>query len=352
MSAVNLVNVAVSVPDPVPGETGVHALLHQQQGNTVAGSDGRPIPVHDGKPLPRDPTATKPLHELGPRLTYVAVPDEGAVFCSKAGVMVNRKLSAADQARTVVHEWAQHSDCAVPAFVLPASSSKEDAALAEAVLARFQAKQPTEQDAEAYGYAFQVSGRGDKAALAYRYKERATHITPRIWLPGDEGEGLPASDLLLLLAAQETAQWEEMLAAIEGPVALILNAGVDSAHKNLFSTASADAQYNYMSLSANASAPAGSDTTLTGEITTGGGGLYPAQGTYAHTNGTTTSTVSKTFTTNGSDSLPVTIAQIGLRNAGAAGGTLGVKELLSATATLTTSGDALTVTYTLTSSAS
>lgn len=347
MPAVNLVNVAVSVPDPVPGETGAHALLHQRQGNVVDG-----FPVHDGKPVSRDPTATRPLHELGPRLTTIATPGEGAVYCSEAGVMVNRKLSAADQARAVVHEWAQHSDCAVPAFVLPASGSKQDAALAEAVLARFLAKQPTEQDAETYGRAFQVAGRGDRAQLAFRYKERATHITPRLWLPGDEGEGLPASDLLLLLAAHRTAEWEEMLAAISGPVALILNAGVDTAHKNLFGTASADAQYNHMSLSANASAPAGSDTTLTGEILTAGGGLYPGQGTYAHTNGTTTSTLTKTFTANGSDSLPVTIAQIGMRNASAGGGTLGVKELLSATATLSVSGDALTVTYTANSSAS
>ena len=106
-----------------------------------------------------------------------------------------------------------------------------------------------------------------------------------------------------------------------------------------------------MSLSANATPPVATDTTLTGEILTVGGGLYPAQGAYAHTAGTTTSTVTKTFTSNGTDSLPVTLAQAGLRNASAGGGTLGVKELLSSTATLTTAGDALTVTYTPTSSA-
>lgn len=129
---------------------------------------------------------------------------------------------------------------------------------------------------------------------------------------------------------------------------LLLNGGRDKLFDQHFTTSTQPAAFNYLSLSANSSSPAASDTTLTGEITTASGGLYPAQATYAHTTSASTATLTKTFTANGSDSLPVTIAQVGVRNASAAGGTLGTKTLLSSTATLSASGDALTLTMTFT----
>lgn len=104
---------------------------------------------------------------------------------------------------------------------------------------------------------------------------------------------------------------------------------------------------NYIALTANSTAPSAGDTTLTGEITTAGGGLVRAQATPAHTNGTSTYTLTKTFTANGSDSLPVTIAKIGVFNASSTG-TMMFETLLSATATLTASGDQLVLTETVT----
>lgn len=104
---------------------------------------------------------------------------------------------------------------------------------------------------------------------------------------------------------------------------------------------------DYIALTANATAPALGDTTLTAEIATGGGGLIRAQATYAHTNGVSTYTLTKTFTANGSDALPVTVAKIGVFNASSTG-TLVWETLLSSTATLSASGDALTVTSTIT----
>lgn len=130
---------------------------------------------------------------------------------------------------------------------------------------------------------------------------------------------------------------------------MLTNAGRDHQYNVQANTAAQPAAANYMALTANATAPAGSDTTLTGEITTGGGGLIRAQATPAHTNGTNTYTLTKTFTANGSDSLPVTIAKIGILNA-ASGGTLVFTTLLSATATLSVVGDQLTVTDTVTMS--
>jgi hypothetical protein len=104
----------------------------------------------------------------------------------------------------------------------------------------------------------------------------------------------------------------------------------------------------YHALTANATAPALGDTTLAAEITTAGGGLIRKVAAYAHTNGTSTYTLTTTFTANGSDALPVTIAKMGTFNATPSGGTLVYTTLLSATATLTASGDALTLTQTVT----
>lgn len=105
----------------------------------------------------------------------------------------------------------------------------------------------------------------------------------------------------------------------------------------------------YMALTANSSAPAGGDTALTGEITTASGGLIRQAAAYAHTASATTYTLTGSYTANGSDSLPVTIAKIGTFDTltGATGIMLH-ETLLSATATLSASGDQLTVTQTVT----
>lgn len=131
------------------------------------------------------------------------------------------------------------------------------------------------------------------------------------------------------------------------PTALLTNGGRDALHAQHLGTAAQPAAFNYIALTANATGPAGGDTTLTGEITTAGGGLLRAQATYAHTGGTNTSTLTKTFAANGSDSLPVTVAKIGVFNAAAAG-TMGYETLLNATSTLTISGDSVAITDTVT----
>ena len=102
---------------------------------------------------------------------------------------------------------------------------------------------------------------------------------------------------------------------------------------------------NYVGLTANATAPAAGDTTLTAEIATAGGGLIRKQGTYAHTAGTASFTLTTTFTANGTDVLPVTIAKRGVFTA-ATSGTMSYEALVSPTATLSASGDQLTLTDT------
>jgi hypothetical protein len=104
---------------------------------------------------------------------------------------------------------------------------------------------------------------------------------------------------------------------------------------------------DYLALTANTTAPSAGDTTLTAEIATASGGLIRAQATYAHTGGAATYTLTKTFTANASDSLPVTIGKVGVFNASSAG-TMPWSSLLSPTATISAIGDALTITETIT----
>lgn len=131
------------------------------------------------------------------------------------------------------------------------------------------------------------------------------------------------------------------------PTALLTNGGRDGLHGQHLGTAAQPAAFNFMALSESAVAPSAASTALPGEITTAGGGLLRAVATYAHSAGTNTSTLTKTFTGNASDIYPKVIAKIGVLNAAAAG-VLGYETLLNATATLNVSGDNVAVTHTLT----
>lgn len=135
------------------------------------------------------------------------------------------------------------------------------------------------------------------------------------------------------------------------PQAMITNAGADLIHQAAFSTGAQPSAANYMALANNAAAtnPTLTDTTLVGEITTPGGGLLRARATFTHTAGTNFSTLTKTFTANSSDSLPVTVSQIGILNAPTAGlgGTLAVKTPLGTNIPLSNSGDNATITETI-----
>lgn len=108
---------------------------------------------------------------------------------------------------------------------------------------------------------------------------------------------------------------------------------------------------DYIALTANSTNPAAGDTTLAAEIATASGGLIRAQAVYGHTGGAATYTLSKTFTANANDSLPVTVAKVGIFNA-SSGGTMPWSHLLSPTATLSAVGDSVAITETVTLSGS
>lgn len=124
------------------------------------------------------------------------------------------------------------------------------------------------------------------------------------------------------------------------------NAGNDFQAKQMAGSASATAVAKWMAITANTTAASATDTTLTAEITTAGGGLLRQAAVYAHTTAAASYTLTGTFTANGSDSLPVTIGKMGVFDA-ASTGNLVFETLVSPTATLSASGDSLVVTETV-----
>ena len=104
----------------------------------------------------------------------------------------------------------------------------------------------------------------------------------------------------------------------------------------------------FVGLSANTSTVNATDTTLTGEITTAGGGLIRKIAPIGHTAGTTTVTMTPVYTANGTDSLPVTIGKAGASASILSTPNNSYLTLVSPTATLSSSGDQLTLTWTYT----
>jgi hypothetical protein len=100
--------------------------------------------------------------------------------------------------------------------------------------------------------------------------------------------------------------------------------------------------FNWIGLTENSSAANAGDTTLTSEETTNG--LGRAQASDAHSASATSSVLTHTWTYTGSSSK--VIAKVGLFNQ-STNGVMGLESLLASTATVNTSGDTITVTWTI-----
>lgn len=120
---------------------------------------------------------------------------------------------------------------------------------------------------------------------------------------------------------------------------LITTAGKDFIAAQIGSASAATSGANYIALTNTAITPAAGDTTLSGEITTNG--LGRALGTYAHTAGQNTFTVSKTFTATATQSAQAA----GLFTASSSGTMMAENTF---TAVTLNNGDSLTITWTIT----
>lgn len=115
----------------------------------------------------------------------------------------------------------------------------------------------------------------------------------------------------------------------------------------VYSILAGGAPARFMGLSTDTATVVAGDTTLPSEITTSGGGLIAKRATYGHTTSATTFTLTGVFTANGSDSLPVTVAKLGIRQSIKAACKCLFQTLFPSTATLNSSGDQVTVTDTI-----
>jgi hypothetical protein len=140
---------------------------------------------------------------------------------------------------------------------------------------------------------------------------------------------------------------------LEGePVAVLTNEGRDHMHEQHLKSSGQPVGHEWGALSATATEPGATDTTLQEEITTASGGLIRKKMGFAHSAGTNTSTLTETWTANASDTLPVTIkrwANFNLaKQSEGSGKGIGESDKLSSSATLSAIGDSITVTFTLT----
>lgn len=120
---------------------------------------------------------------------------------------------------------------------------------------------------------------------------------------------------------------------------LITAAGKDFISAQIGSITPGGNGANYIALTNTAITPAAGDTALSGEITSNG--LARAQGTYAHTVGQSTFTVSKTFTATASQSAQAA----GLFTASSAGTMMAENTFTSVSLA---NNDQLTITWTIT----
>lgn len=121
------------------------------------------------------------------------------------------------------------------------------------------------------------------------------------------------------------------------------NAGDDLLHAQMYTNNSAGTQgCNYIGVTSNATAPADTDTTLTGEIASGGLARAIAP-TRTHSAGTNTTVLEITFT---SSATHTNVQKTALFNASSSG-TMAHENTF--TATTLASGDELKVTWTITS---
>ena len=127
---------------------------------------------------------------------------------------------------------------------------------------------------------------------------------------------------------------------------MITNAGKDFQALQMFSTTPGTNGANYIAMTANATAPAVADTALTGEFAATSGGLNRAIASYAHTVGTGTTTLTKTFTANANDGSSNTVNKAGLLNLSSAG-VLVLETVMPNPPTLVTS-DSIAITWTQT----
>lgn len=144
------------------------------------------------------------------------------------------------------------------------------------------------------------------------------------------------------------ARWENLPTAANPTHSRKEEAAEPPIVSSAFSIASGTTPAAWIAVTANSAEPKPENETLTGEIKTSEGGLVRALAVFKYIGGKEYE-VKATFTANAHDIVPVTLAKIGIFNAHN-GGTMMFESLLTATAEIKESGDAVTITDIVTGS--
>ncbi len=139
------------------------------------------------------------------------------------------------------------------------------------------------------------------------------------------------------------ARWELLPTAADETDNRSEEAPEPPAEAAAFTIASGATPAAWVAVSADVAEPKATNETLKGEIKTAEGGLIRALAKFLPVEGKPEQyKVEVTFTANAKDTVPVTLAKIGIFNA-QNGGTLMFESLLTATAEIKASGDSVTI---------
>jgi hypothetical protein len=144
------------------------------------------------------------------------------------------------------------------------------------------------------------------------------------------------------------ARWENLPTAANPSHSRKEESGEPPIVSSAYSIASGTTPAAWIGVSADTAEPKAENETLKGEIKTSEGGLIRALATFKYLGGKEYE-VKVTYTANVHDATPITLAKIGIFNAHN-GGILLFESLLTATAEIKESGDAVTITDVVTGS--
>ncbi len=157
------------------------------------------------------------------------------------------------------------------------------------------------------------------------------------FVANDKGEQIPNPELYLEDGSPNPEHYE--LLSTDETWNVKTTVGIDFLFTQGYSTSTGANGLNYIGLSNDAVTETSASTTLSNEIAANG--LTRAIGAYAHTTGTATATISKTFTASGAQSAQKA-ALFNLSSAGT------MTHVLGFTQRALISGDTLSITYTIT----
>ena len=183
-----------------------------------------------------------------------------------------------------------------------------------------------------------------------RAKAKVKHLRPKFTLiteeglvpayQGDDGIVYPGQRWVMTDIGEQLDPRDYELLSEDETENVKTTAGIDFTFVQVYSTSTGANGLNYIALSNDSLTENSASTTLSNEIAANG--LSRAQGTYAHSNGTSTATVSKTFTCSTSSqacqkAALFTAASVGTMN-----------HALSFTQRTLQVGDSIAITFTIT----